>query len=217
MWQGSLYGRFEASAVFMVLLSLCDAEGVIDMTPEAIAGTTGWPLAFIQDGLAELIQPDRRSRTPHEEGRRIISLDAHRDWGWRITNYLFYRDQMRSIERREYLRKAKQRERAAKRMSTHVNVSTRVNPCQPIAEAEAEADKKDVRLSSPPRSLRKSSSLNSRGDSDDLKVAGESRNAARLEAIARTLAQAKTPAPTPKSPAGSRGPRRERTAADEPG
>jgi hypothetical protein len=134
MWQGSLYGRFEASAVFMVLLSLCDADGVIDMTPEAVAGTTGWPIEFIKQGLEELAKPDARSRTPDQDGRRIILLDDHRDWGWRITNYQLYRQQMRSLERREYLREAKRKERAR---STAVNTSTGVNRVQPIAEADS--------------------------------------------------------------------------------
>src|SRR3990167_6859575 len=139
MWGGSLYGRFEASATFMVLLSLCDRNGVVDMTPEAIAGTTGWPIAFIRKGISELISPDPRSRTPDEEGRRLVAIDEHRDWGWRITTYQKHRDEMRSIERTEYLRLAKQKERSRNYVNT-VNKSTNVNTDQPIAEAEAEAE-----------------------------------------------------------------------------
>jgi len=139
MWAGTLYGRFEASAVFMVLLSLCNKDGCIDMTPEAIAGATGWPLDLISRGIDELAAPDPRSRTPDEEGRRIVLIDKHRDWGWRITNYLKYRDKMRSAERREYLRQAKQKERSRK--STNVNRSTEVNRSQPIADTDTEADK----------------------------------------------------------------------------
>ena len=140
MWGGSLYGRFEASAVFMVLLSLCDHNGVVDMTPEAIAGTTGWPIDFIRKGLGELVSPDARSRTPDASGRRLITLDEHRDWGWRITNYAKYRDEMRSIERREYLAEAKRKERARDKLSTTVNKSTIVNQNQPITEAEADTE-----------------------------------------------------------------------------
>ena len=136
MWGGSLYGRFEASAVFMVLLSLANREGEVDMTPEAIAGTTGWPLDFIKQGIAELASPDPRSRTPDEHGRRITLIDEHREWGWHLTNYQKYRDEMRSQERREYLREAKRKER----LSTNVNTSTNVNRVQPIADADADAD-----------------------------------------------------------------------------
>src|SRR3990167_6935820 len=136
MWGGSLYGRFEASATFMVLLSLCDRNGVVDMTPEAIAGTTGWPIDFIKKGISELVSPDPRSRTPDKEGKRLVLIDEHRDWGWRITTYQKHRDEMRSIERTEYLRLAKQKERSRK----NVNLSTNVNRVQPIAEAEADTE-----------------------------------------------------------------------------
>ncbi|CAB4130398.1 hypothetical protein UFOVP119_22 [uncultured Caudovirales phage] len=147
MWSGSLYGKFEASAVFMVLLSVCDQHGHVDMTPEAIAGKTGWPLEFINTGITELEKPDKRSRTPAAEGRRIQLLDGHRNWGWSITNYQKYRDLQRSVQRREYLTEAKRKERAAKREaqapqqnSTTVNKSTIVNRCQPITDADADAD-----------------------------------------------------------------------------
>jgi hypothetical protein len=142
MWGGSLYGRFEASAVFMVLLSLSDRHGEVDMTAEAIAGVTGWPLEFIRKGISELESPDDRSRTPDCEGRRIVLLDDHRDWGWSITNYAKYREEQRSQERREYLREAKrkQRERDREAENRSVNKSTNVNHFQPIAEAEAEAE-----------------------------------------------------------------------------
>lgn len=139
MWGGSMYGRFEASAVFMVLLSLCDKDGVVDMTPEAVAGTTGWPLDLIRRGIDELAEPDQRSRTPDEAGRRIVPLDDRRDWGWRITNYKKYRDQMRSAERREYLRQKKAEERSRAK-STSVNTSTKVNQGQPIADTDTDTD-----------------------------------------------------------------------------
>jgi hypothetical protein len=136
MWSGSLYGKFEASAVFMVMLSLADAEGQVDMTHEAIAGRTGWPIDFIREGIRQLEQPDERSRTPDADGRRIIQITEGRGWGWFITNYHKYREEMRSAERREYLREAKKRERDKRRqqMSTGQPVSTEVNPS--YAEAE---------------------------------------------------------------------------------
>ena len=138
IWGGSLHGHFEASAVFLVFLSLADREGTVDMTPQAIAGTTGWPLDFILKGIEELESPDPKSRTEGHEGRRILPLDSHRSWGWVITNYSLYRDKMRSADRTAYLAE-KQREYRA-RKSTTVNTSTNINQDKPIAEAEAESD-----------------------------------------------------------------------------
>ena len=141
IWGGSLYGHFEASAVFLVFLSLADRDGVVDMTPEAIAGTTGWPLDFILKGIRELEKPDAKSRTPGHEGRRILLMDDHRPWGWIITNYSLYRDKMRSAERTAYLAE-KQREYRARAKSTGVNKSTSINQDKPIAEADTEAKDK---------------------------------------------------------------------------
>src|SRR5882672_4716269 len=91
MWDGSLYGQLEASAVLMACVTLCNAQGILDMTPEAISGRTGWPVEFVRKGIAELEQPDPRSRTPDDNGRRLAKLDDHRDWGWLIVNYEKYR------------------------------------------------------------------------------------------------------------------------------
>lgn len=139
IWGGSLYGHFEASAVFLVFLSLADRDGAVDMTPEAIAGTTGWPLDFILKGIRELEKPDAKSRTPGHEGRRILLMDDHRPWGWIITNYALYRDKMRSAERTAYLAE-KQREYRARNKSTGVNKSTIINQDKPIADAEADTE-----------------------------------------------------------------------------
>lgn len=139
IWGGSLYGHFEASAVFLVFLSLADRDGAVDMTPEAIAGTTGWPLDFILKGIKQLEAADPKSRTPGHEGRRILLMDDHRPWGWIITNYALYRDKMRSAERTAYLAE-KQREYRARNKSTPVNTSTIINQDKPIAEADTEAE-----------------------------------------------------------------------------
>jgi hypothetical protein len=140
IWGGSLHGHFEASAVFLVFLSLADREGTVDMTPQAIAGTTGWPLDFILKGIAELESPDPKSRTEGHEGRRILPLDEHRAWGWLITNYSLYRDKMRSADRTAYLAE-KQREYRARAKYTSINKSTNINQDKPIADADADAKK----------------------------------------------------------------------------
>ena len=119
IWDGSLYGKLEASAVMMACVTLCNAEGVLDMTPEAISGRTGWPLEFIKEGIRQLEQPDPRSRTADEEGRRFVRLDQHRDWGWLIVNYEKYRStkDLDTIREQTKARVAKLRDK--KRAVTH--------------------------------------------------------------------------------------------------
>jgi hypothetical protein len=135
IFDGSLYGKFEPTVTFIAMLALADQHGTVDMTREAIAAKSGFPLDLIIKGIEHLEQPDSNSRTktPECQGRRIIRLDPERDWGWQVTNYMKYRQIRSAEERREYFRQHKKTQRAAK--ST---VSTGVNPKPPILEAEAD-------------------------------------------------------------------------------
>lgn len=100
MYDGSLYGNWKALVTFQQMIVLCDSDGVIDMTPHALAARTGIPLDIITEGIAALEQPDPYSRTPDMEGRRIERLDDHRPWGWRLVNYAKYRSLISLEEKR---------------------------------------------------------------------------------------------------------------------
>ena len=91
IYDGTLYGQWEAIVTFQQMIVLADADGVVDMTPPAIAARTSIPLEIIQNGLAILQEPDPYSRTPGSDGRRIEHIDAHRPWGWVIVNYSKYK------------------------------------------------------------------------------------------------------------------------------
>lgn len=90
MYEGTLYGQWEALVTFQQMIVLCDADGMIDMTPQAIASRTSIPLEIIEKGIKILESPDQYSRTPDQEGRRIELIDAHRPWGWHLINHEKY-------------------------------------------------------------------------------------------------------------------------------
>lgn len=129
-------GPWQALVTFQQLLVLADKHGQVDMTPQAIARRTTIPLEIIEIGLRELVQPDPESRTPDEDGRRIVPLSDSRPWGWRIVNHAHYRKMRSEEERRDY-HKLYQRERRAKEkddsVNSSVNKSTPSEPSQPIA------------------------------------------------------------------------------------
>ena len=105
MYEGSMYGDWKAIATLQQMIVLCNRFGVLDMTPEALAAKTSFPVALIKAGLEKLALPDPQSRSDKEEGRRIILLDPSRSWGWKIVNHAKYR-QIASLEDRlEYNRK----------------------------------------------------------------------------------------------------------------
>lgn len=163
MYDGTLAsnGPWQALVTFQQLIILADQDGNVDMTPQAIARRTSIPLNIITEGLVELAKPDPFSRTPDEQGRRIVLLEDHRPWGWRLVNYEKYRQQRKAEDRREYLR-IKQRESRERRAllegkastgvnksSTKINASTKVEVEE---EVEAEAIQPSARRSSASRS-----------------------------------------------------------------
>lgn len=117
IYTGSLYGQWPTAAVWASLLPLANAKGEIDLAPEAIAGMTGWPLELLRQGIQSLCQPDPRSRSKAEDGRRLVLIDPERDWGWRVVNIGIYRakaaglNQVASGKNAEKVRRYKERHR----------------------------------------------------------------------------------------------------------
>lgn len=137
MFDGSLYGNWQAIITLQQLVILCDAQGVVDMTPQAIAARTSIPLEIITAGLAVLEAPDEYSRTPGNEGRRIERLDPDaRPWGWRIVNYAKYRGMVSAEQRREQdrIRQRARRERERERERDNHDTS------QTVTESHAASD-----------------------------------------------------------------------------
>lgn len=144
MYDGTLAtkGPWQALVTFQQLVILADPEGVVDMTVESVARRTTIPFEIIEAGIEALESPDPDSRTPTEEGRRIMRLSESRPWGWRIVNYGFYRNIRNEIERRSK-RREYHREYARKRRQQSVNKtqhiqhsSTGVNGVTPSSKKE---------------------------------------------------------------------------------
>jgi len=159
MYDGTLAtrGPWQALVTFQQMIVLSDRDGVVDMTSEAIARRTSIPLEIIDAGIAALMQPDPRSRTPAEEGRRIVPLEDHRDWGWQIVNHAKYQAMRSAEERREYLRIAQAtRREKLKALSTPVNnvnnastMSTVSTPTDTNIPATAIREEKSRKRSAP--------------------------------------------------------------------
>jgi len=149
LWDGTLADQWETWSTFVFMLAHCDADGVIDMTPQAISRRSCIPMDKVKAALEHLESPDPQSRTSELDGRRIERLDDHRDWGWRIVNYVSYRNMRDQEQRREQNRESQTRRR--ERVSTRQQPSAAVSTCQhvsatvssrqqPSAQAEVEAE-----------------------------------------------------------------------------
>lgn len=129
MYEGTLYGHWEAIVTLQQMLVLCNSDGVIDMTPQAMSARTSIPLEIITKGLKTLAEPDPYTRTPGEEGRRIVLLDEHRPWGWVIVNYRKYRDMKSRLDKLEA-----DRERIAEKRRQNKGVADSRGESQLVAE-----------------------------------------------------------------------------------
>ena len=153
----SLAEDYETRHVFIDLLILADAEGVVDMTLEAIARRTNAPPEVISRAIAKLMQPDPRSRTADEIGKRLALLDDHRDWGWQIVNYAKFKSIHDKDMQRAYNTAYQRRRRA--RLAKAPESPMPVNPVkdgqgQSIhtdteAEAYTEGERKGKALAAP--------------------------------------------------------------------
>jgi len=116
IFESSISDDYLVRHVFMDLLVLSDEDGVVDKTSKAIARITNVPLEIVENAILKLSAPDDESRTPDEEGRRIVLIDKNRNWGWRIVNYDKYRkirdEEARRISNRSYKRDQRAKERA---------------------------------------------------------------------------------------------------------
>jgi len=74
--------------------------GVSDRTLRTISEETGLSQQRVRKAIEILEAPDPESRTPDEQGRRIVRLDDHRTWGWRIVNWEYYRNLLSEADKR---------------------------------------------------------------------------------------------------------------------
>src|SRR5690349_23879727 len=77
MYEGTLYGHWEAIVTLQQMVVLCNSDGIIDMTPQAIAARTSIPLEIITKGIGILSEPDPYSRTPGEDRKSTRLNSSH--------------------------------------------------------------------------------------------------------------------------------------------
>ena len=138
IYQGTLRGNTNGLVVFTNMLAHADSAGWVDIHPRAISEETGLPIEKVREAIAELSAPDPESRSPEEEGRRIVLLDDHGigAGGWSTTG-----NTGRSRARKTVAKRTRRPSNgtATSSRSQH-GVSTRNNASAQSAQAEAEAE-----------------------------------------------------------------------------
>lgn len=102
IYDGTISADWKAMITFQQFIVLADQDGIVDMTPPALSRRTGIPLDVIEHGIEKLLETDPYSRNEAHQGRRLLLLDEHRNWGYRITNYEHYKNLATREEKRAY-------------------------------------------------------------------------------------------------------------------
>jgi hypothetical protein len=138
MYEGTLYGQWEAIVTMQQFIVLADRDGIVDMTPPSIAAQTSIPLEIIEKGIKTLESDDPYSRTEGQNGKRLRLLNPERPWGWEVVNYKKYSEFRTKEDRRVYMKEYMRK--------------YRVNNCkQPLAQladvdvdVDVDVDKKNI-------------------------------------------------------------------------
>jgi hypothetical protein len=141
MFTGSMMGV--GSHVYSVMtyaIVNADADGFVELNARLLSVLIGDPQDRIEEAIAYLCQPDPDSRTPDQEGRRLLKKGQ---FLYQLVNYAYYREIRNREDRREQNREAKRRER---QKAKSADVST-CQQCQHMsamsAQAEAEVEEKE--------------------------------------------------------------------------
>lgn len=117
--------------VWITMLAMADAHGCVWASVPGLARIANVTLDETVTALATLSAPDKWSRTPDNEGRRIEAIDG----GWRLLNHAKYRAIRSADERRDYWREWK----AAKRAEDKAGQSSESTECPQVSTKSTES------------------------------------------------------------------------------
>lgn len=139
--------------VWITLLAMADKDGIAEGSIPGLADLARVSIEDCEAALAELMAPDKYSRTSEFEGRRIEAVDG----GWLLLNHAKYRAKMSEDDIRERNRQRQAKWREKNKPVTHDvtesnTMSQNVTECNAVSRqsrhTEAEANtKEEERLS----------------------------------------------------------------------
>jgi DNA-binding transcriptional MerR regulator len=131
--------------VWIALLLLADPEGRVWGAVPGIARQAGVSVEGARRALDELSSPDSDSRTPDEDGRRILPIDG----GWQIVNARKYREMQTDGQRKASARSRAHRERKTNVTQRDERDASRPSRIETESETEEHQQKTDERNPAP--------------------------------------------------------------------
>ena len=163
VWQEDDHTRI----VWITMLAMVDRNGRVFASIPGLASRARVPVESAEKALRRFLSPDKYSRTPDNEGRRIEAIDG----GWRLLNHTKYREirdeESIKASKRKYINERRRKEREAKAVDVELNVE-KVEHSRPNAEADTDAASEAIKstrivkrghpkMSSPKHDFKKSS------------------------------------------------------------
>ena len=131
--------RDQTRIVWITMLAMADQHGRVWASIPGLANIARVSIEACEEAIAELMSPDKYSRTKDNEGRRIEEIDG----GWRLLNHAKYRsirdEESIKESKRKYINARREAERSAPVEGVDIGRS-RVDRCRANTEAEAEAN-----------------------------------------------------------------------------
>ena len=91
----------ETRCVWITILAVKDANGYVRGDAQIISRLSNIPIEAVEQALKKFQQPDLKSHTPDNDGRRIAPAPG----GWMVLNHFLYRERDTKETRAEYMRK----------------------------------------------------------------------------------------------------------------
>jgi hypothetical protein len=118
-------------------------EMTVELNPELIGFMLGEKVEVVAEKIDEMCQPDLKSRTPDNDGRKLVKRG---EYSYLVVNGLFYRTIRNEDERREYQRvkQAEYRENKSKRRRNGNPLKRMADPGGAISAQFKEREKRYV-------------------------------------------------------------------------
>ena len=120
------------------MLAMADKKGRVWAAIPGLANTARVTIEECEQALARFMAPDKYSRTPDNDGRRIEPIDG----GWQLLNYTKYRE-MRDADERAAQNRAAQEAYRSKQTRLHKPEVSQGKP--PSAQRETERETESSR------------------------------------------------------------------------
>ena len=132
----------EVRCVWITMLAIKDENGIVLGTEETLARIANVTLQHVTDAIERFSSPDKHSRTPDNEGRRIAKCDG----GWIVLNHGKYRDNSAVLREktRERVRRFREK-KAMERGSQTGNVTVTLPSASASASASVSASVSEIK------------------------------------------------------------------------